>query len=202
MPSANSKPRLIFGLGNPGAHYAATRHNIGFLTITHIAQRHAILLTNRGCGCVYGTGAIHNMPVVIAQPMVFMNRSGRAVSTLMACFNATADDILVVHDDMDIPFGFLKIKTRGGSAGHLGIQSIIDHLATNAFTRIRIGIGKPPRGIAPRDYVLGKFSEDEQDKLPDVLEKGAMCCEAILMHNTAYAMNMFHRSSKTPTDPS
>jgi len=200
MPCPNNrdyrnKVKLIFGLGNPGPRYARTRHNIGWRSVSLLATRHTISLSSTGCGCTYGTGTIADIPVVLACPMVFMNNSGEAVISLMHHYHASPHDIIVIHDDLDITLGLLKIKTRGGSAGHRGIISIIEHLQTNVFTRIRIGIGKPPRGVDPATYVLEKFTDHEQKMLDGVLHASTVCCETILTQGVAQAMHVFHSQS-------
>lgn len=192
MPYSNSKVKLIFGLGNPGLRYSATRHNIGSLSLGALAVRHAIDLTHKGGHCTYGAGTIDRVEVILARSGVFMNNSGTAVSALMQRFAALPQDIIILHDDMDIEFGFLKIKTRGGSAGHRGVMSIIDHLKTDNFTRIRIGIGKPPRGVDPKEYVLQEFTDTEREMLDNVLHLSASCCETILTKGVSQAMNLFH----------
>lgn len=184
--------KLIFGLGNPGPRYAATRHNIGCLSVDRLAARHGIEMNRQDCACVYGAGSILGIPSVIARPLVFMNTSGQAVALLMQRLASPPGDILVIHDDMDIAFGLLKIKIRGGSAGHRGILSIIEHLHTDLFTRIRVGIGAPPADVDPRDYVLQEFTSAEQQLLDAVLEKATRCCEIVLSQGIEQAMNIFH----------
>lgn len=193
MSHSDGKVKLIFGLGNPGPRYSATRHNIGSLSLGALAVRNSINLSRENCHCTYGAGTVGGIKVILARPTVFMNTSGMAVSALMHHFAASPQDILILHDDMDIEFGFLKIKTRGGSAGHRGIMSIIEHLRTDDFMRIRVGIGKPPRGMDPREYVLQEFSATEKEMLDGVLNSAASCCETILTKGVPHAMNLFHR---------
>jgi len=183
---------LIFGLGTPGPRYTATRHNIGCLSVDCLAARHGIQMNLRAGSCVYGIGSILGIPSAAARSLSFMNVSGEAVGGLMQHLGTPPDDILIIHDDMDIAFGFLKIKTRGGSAGHRGILSLIEHLHTTVFKRIRVGIGKPAPGIDPRDYVLEEFTASERQNLAAVLERVALCCETILVHGVNQAMNVFH----------
>jgi len=184
--------KLIFGLGNPGPRYVATRHNIGCLSVDRLAKRHGIAMNRHDCACVYGAGSILGIPAVIARPLVFMNMSGEAVGLLMQRLESSPADILVIHDDMDIAFGLLKIKIRGGSAGHRGILSIIEHLHTDLFLRIRVGIGAPRADVDPRDYVLQDFTAAEQQQLDAVLEKATLCCETVLAQGVEQAMNLFH----------
>ena len=185
------------GLGNPGNEYKATRHNIGFLVVELLSIEKNIPLQKRRFESVFGSGIVCGCKVIIAKPHTFMNLSGEAVSAIANYYNIASEDIIVIHDDVDIKFGQLKIKKHGGSAGHRGIESIINYLKEDNFLRIRVGIGKPPDNIEPSDFVLQKFSSKEQNELKEVIDNIQDCIEVILTQGPEAAMNRFHSSSQT-----
>ncbi len=185
--------RLIVGLGNPGPEYSTTRHNIGFLAVDQLAEEHAIPLCRSGFQAVYGIGFVAALETIIAKPLTYMNRSGEAVAALAAYYNISPAHITVIHDDMDIAFGQLRIKLRGGSAGHRGIQSIAHHTGQSGFTRIRVGIGKPPSSTAHVEYVLRNFSDGETACLQEVIRKTNHCIALLFTDGPHAAMNIFHR---------
>jgi PTH1 family peptidyl-tRNA hydrolase len=189
--------KLIVGLGNPGNEYKVTRHNIGFLVVDYLSIEKNISLQKRRFRSVFGSGVICGCKVIIAKPLTFMNLSGEAVSTIANYYNIASENIIVIHDDMDIEFGQLKIKKHGGSAGHLGIESIIKYLKEDNFLRIRTGIGKPPDNIDPSDFVLQKFSSKEQSELKEVINNIQNCIELVLTQGPEAAMSRFHSSSQT-----
>lgn len=153
--------KLIVGLGNPGARYRATRHNVGYLVLDALAATHRIALQRQLPLAQYGEGTIGAHRVVLAKPLTFMNASGEAVAGLCAHFAVSPQDVIVIHDELDLLPGRVKVKTRGGDAGHYGVRSIIEHLGTGAFTRIRVGIGRPPSKEEGATYVLSPFTPDE-----------------------------------------
>lgn len=193
--------KLIFGLGNPGKLYALTRHNIGFLSAERFAASYNISLTDEACSCRYGTGAVAGHTIIIAEPTTYMNNCGQAVSALMSYFNAVPADIVMIHDDLDIEFGSIRLKASGGSAGHRGIMSTIRHVQTNLFTRIRVGIGTPPAEIEPVDFVLQHFTAEEEKHLDALLCMVKSCCEMLLTEGIEKAMNIFHAPDKTILKP-
>ena len=183
---------LIVGLGNPGRAYAYSRHNVGFRCVNYLGKVHDISLKQRQCQAQIGTGLIGNTEVVLAKPRTFMNLSGKSVKSLMQRFRVTPSDIVVIHDDLDLPLGKIRLYVGGGSGGHKGIESIISHLESRDFLRLRIGIGRPPEGEDPVDYVLGDFLP--QEKL-DIEKSIAMVGEAIaclLKEGMAIAMNRYN----------
>jgi len=186
--------RLIVGLGNPGLEYSHTRHNIGFRAVDQLAAEHALSLSRENFQAAYGIGFVGGARTIVAKPLTFMNRSGEAVAALAAHYTIPPAHITVIHDDMDIAFGRLRIKLRGGSAGHRGIESIQQHLGRSGFTRIRIGIGTPPPAIDPVEYVLQNFSDDEAACLEEVIRKTVHCVAALCELGPQAAMNEFHRS--------
>jgi peptidyl-tRNA hydrolase, PTH1 family len=191
--------KLIAGLGNPGDAYSLTRHNIGFMAADRIAGGTGIALNKTKFHSLVGYGSWCGHDIIIAKPQIFMNRSGEALRALADSCDITAENIIVMHDDMDIDFGSLKIKVRGGSAGHRGIESLIDQLSTDSFMRLRIGIGRPPAALPGPDYVLETFSIQELHKIRSIIEKVHQCLETILTQGVAAAMNRFHTAdSDTP----
>jgi PTH1 family peptidyl-tRNA hydrolase len=188
--------KLIVGLGNPGPEYSNTRHNIGFMAVDQLAAAYNIPLCKRGFKAAYGVGFVSACKTIIAQPLTYMNCSGEAVAELAAQYNITPAHITVIHDDMDISFGQLRIKIRGGSAGHRGVDSIQQHCGESGCIRIRVGIGKPPSLVDPVDYVLQDFAEKEKACLKDVMLKTIHCVSVLFNEGPQYAMNEFHRSGE------
>lgn len=184
--------KLLAGLGNPGDAYSLTRHNVGFMAVDRIARETGIALNTIKFYSLVGRGNWCGQDVIIAKPQTFMNRSGEAISALADSCAIAAKDIIVMHDDMDVAFGSLKIKLGGGSAGHRGIASLIDQLCTDAFVRLRIGIGRPPADIPGPDYVLEPFSTQELKQVATLTATVHQCLEMMLTQGVAAAMNRFH----------
>ena len=189
--------KLIVGLGNPGDHYSTTRHNIGFQSVDRFAGEHGITLRQKRFNALVGNGLVSGHRVLLAKPLTFMNRSGEAVRALASYYELTPDSILALHDDMDIAFGQLRVKTQGGSAGHRGIASLIEHLGDDAFVRLRIGIGKPPPAIDPSDFVLQRYNSEELKQLPLIIASACECIMLILTRGPGAAMNAYHGSEKS-----
>ncbi|MBI2447936.1 aminoacyl-tRNA hydrolase [Candidatus Microgenomates bacterium] len=166
--------KLIVGLGNPGKEYEKTRHNAGFIAIadfrSQIADCEEFSFEGK-FNAEIAQGIFDGEKIILAKPMTFMNNSGEAVKKIADFYKIAPEDITVIHDDLDIPFGEVRVKNDGSSAGHNGVQSIIDNLGTEVFRRVRIGIGRPMGDIPADKYVLQSFSEEEQAKLPEILEK-------------------------------
>lgn len=180
------------GLGNPGAKYMLTRHNVGFMALDYFvkamgAEKSAVKLESKA---LVSSFKLDDQPLLLVKPQNYMNVSGEAVGELARYYKITPDKILVVHDDLDQPFAQLRIKTNSGDGGHNGIKSLIQHLGTNEFPRLKIGIGRPT--IAQMDigdYVLQNFSKEEQAKLPDLLNDSVDAIEAIIFDGLIPAMN-------------
>ncbi|MGQ9644984.1 MAG: aminoacyl-tRNA hydrolase [Thermodesulfobacteriota bacterium] len=186
--------KVIVGLGNPGVHYQGNRHNIGFQVVNQLAENHQISISTKRLQALYGTGTIDSQAIVLAKPMTFMNRSGEAVRRLVDFFHVDRRDLIVVHDDLDLPFGRLRFKRRGGDGGHQGVRSIIEAMGGNAFLRLKVGIGRPPRGMETAEYVLCDFDETEQPYLNEIRSKAAGALEVMLLEGLEAAMNRFHHS--------
>ena len=183
---------LIVGLGNPGLAYRHNRHNIGFMVADVLAQKLEIPLKRVKFKAQIGNGKVEGIPVIIAKPLTYMNNSGEAVAPLVHYFKVPLERLLVIHDDMDLPLGTLRMRPSGGSAGHNGMLSIFDKLGTNAIPRLRVGIGRPPGRMDPADYVLQDFPKNEEELLNMVI---AQACEAVLAFITTgleKAMNTYN----------
>ena len=153
--------KLIVGLGNPGTRYDATRHNIGFRVIDTLRAAHHIVLGGHLPTAEYGEGVIAAQQVALAKPLTYMNASGKAVADLCTHYSILPNDLIVVHDDLDLTLNRIKLKIRGGDAGHYGVRSIIEHLGTGDFVRIRVGIGRPASKDEVVAFVLSPFTPDE-----------------------------------------
>jgi PTH1 family peptidyl-tRNA hydrolase len=188
--------RLIFiGLGNPGREYRGNRHNIGFSVVNLLAQELGIKMLRFHSKSVVGTGSYQNRPVILAKPQTFMNLSGQAVGGLVKFYKAPLENILIVHDDLDLPLGTLRLRPGGGAGGHNGLTSIIQQLKTQEFPRLRIGIGRPPGQMDAADYVLQDFLKDEQEYLSEILQTGVKACLSFAIEGLTQAMNLFNGSA-------
>ena len=185
--------KLIVGLGNPGNKYQGTRHNVGFLVVDRLAHQNRIEFSKRIDEALIGAGVASGETVVLAKPQTFMNRCGVAVKEILADYHSTADDLVVVYDDLDLPFGRIRIRPRGSAGGHRGMLSIQEHLAGVPFCRVRVGIGRPPGGMDPVDYVLASFSAAEQDALGEFIDRVAVSVGYILTDGVERAMGRFNR---------
>ncbi|MBF0120971.1 MAG: aminoacyl-tRNA hydrolase [Desulfobacterales bacterium] len=187
---------LIIGLGNPGHEYERTRHNIGFLVIDELSNSFSIPLKKTKFDAVFGKGLIENKEVLLAKPISFMNRSGYPVFGLANYFMISSEDILVIHDDIDLALGIIKIKEKGGHGGHRGIKSLIDVLGSNDFIRLRIGINRPESDkITVSNYVLGNFNNVESKSLSLILDKAKDAAVTILCKGAKDAMNNFNNKN-------
>ncbi|MCP4806492.1 MAG: aminoacyl-tRNA hydrolase [Proteobacteria bacterium] len=191
---------FVAGLGNPGRKYEGTRHNAGFLVVDRLAQRWGIDCSKKQFGALVGDGSIRHERSVLAKPQGFMNRSGHPLRSLLGFYKAEIDQLVVVHDDMDIPFGELKLKQGGGHGGHNGLRDIHKHFGGGDYLRVRFGVGRPPEGWNPADYVLGKWSSTERDGLDQAVDHAADAVEALLKDGLTAAMNIFHVRTK-PSGP-
>jgi len=186
--------RLVLGLGNPGPRYARTRHNVGFAVVERLAERHGITLDRERHRARFGRGRIAGRPVLLAEPLTFMNLSGEAVRPLMRYHALEPEEMIVVHDEADLPPGLVRVKLGGGIAGHNGLRSLVQHLGTNGFTRVRVGIGRPPeQGFPLADWVLTVPPPEEAEALAGGVKTAADAVEAILAEGVASAMERFNR---------
>jgi len=185
--------RLIVGLGNPGSQYEQSRHNCGFRVVDRLSQRWGIplKLEARFQGLL-GEGTWQSHKIRLLQPQTFMNRSGQSVQALLAWYKWDPAQVLVVYDDMDLPLGKLRLRQRGSAGGHNGIKSLIQHLGTDCFPRIRVGVGHPGGKKDVVQHVLGAFTPEEQPCLGLVLEAVTAAVETILSQDLAAAMNRYN----------
>jgi PTH1 family peptidyl-tRNA hydrolase len=183
---------LIVGLGNPGREYRGSRHNAGFMVVDALAARLGQAFTRRQADALYATGQIGAWPVVLAKPQRYMNLSGRPVASLLKFYNLPLEHLLVVFDEIDLPLGTLRLRPEGGTAGHRGMQSIVDALGTQAFPRLRLGVGRPPGRKAAASHVLQDFGEDEQPVVDEALDRAVAAVEAFVQEGITAAMNRFN----------
>ena len=187
--------RLIVGLGNPGAQYENTRHNAGFMVLDEVAGKFGIPVDKNKFDVRYGRGCIENHAVMLAKPMAYMNRSGWPVQKLAAYYKINSRDLIVVHDDIDLAFGRLKIKEKGGHGGHKGLKSIINAVGEDEFVRLRIGVGRSETGGDVSDHVLGPFLKGEAKQLDAVLDLARDAVVTILTEGSRVGMNRFNKKN-------
>ena len=183
---------LIIGLGNPGKDYRLTRHNVGFRVVDRLAREQGIQLKKRRSGAQVGEGRVGREKVILAKPLTYMNKSGVAVKRLVKALGVPLDHLVVVHDDLDLACGRMKIKEKGGHGGHKGVQSIIEQLGSTDFLRVKVGIGKPPDPEEGADYVLSSFAADERALVKESVEQAAEAIEAIIVSGKDQAMNKYN----------
>jgi peptidyl-tRNA hydrolase, PTH1 family len=179
---------LLCGLGNKGGGYAHTRHNAGYLVVDRFSEKHRIPVNKKLCGCRVGM----SNDIILAKPDTFMNLSGKPVSSLINEMGLSLEDILVVHDDLDMEFGKIKIKWNGRDGGHKGVRSIADAVRSGSFYRMKIGIGRDPF-MASEDYVLSKFSGDDLDILTDAMDRAVEAAHTFFFESKEKAMSMYNK---------
>lgn len=180
---------LIVGLGNPGVEYAATRHNIGFDMITFLADKYQISMRGKEGKAIVGKGIIQGQKVMLAQPQTYMNLSGESVRALADYYKLDVEDLIIIYDDISLPVGQVRIRAKGSAGGHNGIKNIIQHLGTQEFARIKIGVGGKPEGGDLVKHVLGRFSREEDGMFRDVFALAEEGLLAILEDDMSKAMN-------------
>ena len=183
---------LIVGLGNPGAEYQHTRHNVGFRVVDHLAAQYKIDTRSTEKRALVGYGKIGDVAVVLAKPITFMNLSGESVAPLLRMFELTPEDLIVIYDEMDLPLGRLRVRPDGSAGGHNGIKSLIQHLRTESFSRVRVGVGRPAQGNAI-DHVLGKWTREELEPIAQAVQQAGEAVETIMTDGVQAAMNRFNR---------
>lgn len=184
--------KIIVGLGNPGKIYERHRHNVGFNVVDVFGARHSIDIRKRAFGALIGSGIIIGETVVLAKPQTFMNISGDSVLPLVRFYRLEPVDLIVVHDDLDIELGSLKITKGQGHGGHNGVKSVAESLGTNEFFRVRVGIGRPPAGMDPADYVLSGFEDIERGPAYDAVEKAVDAVEIFIEKGLTAAQQKYH----------
>jgi PTH1 family peptidyl-tRNA hydrolase len=187
---------LVAGLGNPGDEYALTPHNLGFLTLDRLAERHGIRITRRDSRALVGPGEIDGHPVMLAKPQTYMNLSGVSLAALMEKHSIEPAQLVVVYDELDLPWTALKIKPKGSAAGHKGMQSVISHLKTSEIVRVRIGIhpGRPVNDGA--EFVLAPFRRSQLKELDELIGYTADAVRSIIAEGVEKAMTKFNRRAQ------
>jgi peptidyl-tRNA hydrolase, PTH1 family len=191
---AENIPYLIAGLGNPGPAYRQNRHNVGFMVLDQLAETAHIPIRRVESRALIGKGEFADAPVYLAKPQTYMNDSGAAVGALVSFYKLPLDHLLVVHDDLDLPFGTLRLRPSGGTGGQKGMESIVTKLGTRDFARLRVGIGRPPGRMDPRDYVLHDFDPPEVEQIPEVLATAVDAIRWFICEGIEAAMNEFNGS--------
>jgi PTH1 family peptidyl-tRNA hydrolase len=188
---------LIVGLGNPGNRYDNTRHNAGFVVVDRLAERWGCSVDKKQLGALVAKARIGNEPVVLAKPQSFMNRSGHPVASLLGYYKVDPAKLIVIHDELDLDLGRVKLKLGGGHGGHNGIRDIKAQLGNRDFSRVRFGITKAPAGWETANYVLGKWSSEQRTLVDSALEQAADAVESIVRDGLEAAMNVFNMKMET-----
>jgi peptidyl-tRNA hydrolase, PTH1 family len=188
-----SSPWLIVGLGNPGAQYAATPHNLGYMVVEILAEQYDLPLAKKTHQARWGKGRLAGVAVILAQPTTYMNLSGRAVLSLLHYFDLAGANLVVIHDDLDVPGGRVKLAWDGGAGGHRGVASVAAALRSPDFYRVKLGIGRPPPGVVPEDFVLRPFPREAWEDAAGLVDRGARAVVALITAGLAAAQNQFHR---------
>jgi peptidyl-tRNA hydrolase, PTH1 family len=186
---------LIVGLGNPGREYAWTKHNLGWQVAAYLSELWEIPLSRSSHQSVWGQGRVGGETLILAQPTTYMNLSGQAVGQLMAYFKLSPADLIVVHDDLDVPPWRLKIVERGGAGGHNGMRSIIGALHTEEFLRVKMGIGRPVPPLPAENYVLMPFPAEDAENVAQFIERAAQAVTCLIKDGVKAAQNRFHGES-------
>jgi PTH1 family peptidyl-tRNA hydrolase len=193
MTEADSSPALVVGLGNPGAEYERTRHNVGFMVADALAERVGGRFTvHKKSGADLLEARLDGRKVLVAKPRSYMNVSGRPVAALARFFSIPPTEVIVVHDELDLPFGVIRLKRGGGEGGHNGLRSVSSALTTKDYLRVRLGIGRPPGRQDPADYVLKPFATPERKELPVIVEQAVDAVELLLRVGLEPAQNTLH----------
>lgn len=189
--SVENDVKLVVGLGNPGARYTNTRHNVGFMVLDRLARRAGAPLTRRQCGALVAVAKVAGQRACLTKPQTYMNLSGEAVACLLRYYKVSPADLLVVYDDRDLPLGRIRLREKGSAGGHRGVESIIAALGTSDLPRLRIGIGRPSEMDAV-DHVLGGFSAEERPTAETALDRAVEAVECALQEGLAVAMNRYN----------
>ncbi|MEN3536873.1 aminoacyl-tRNA hydrolase [Microbispora sp. ZYX-F-249] len=201
MSDASAQRWLVAGLGNPGPEYAGNRHNAGFMVLDELAARVGGRFKAHRSRAEVVEGRLAALPVVLAKPLSFMNLSGGPVKALADFYKVTPDRVIVVHDELDIPYGALRAKIGGGDNGHNGLKSITKSLGTRDYPRIRFGIGRPPGRMDPATFVLRDFATAERKDLPFLVDRAADMVESLMTAGLETTQNRFHAADLNPAKP-
>jgi len=179
----------LVGLGNPGAQYAETRHNVGFLVIDRLAERHQVGVTRGRHRALFGRGKIAGEDCLLVKPQTFMNDSGEAVLRVLLYYRLQPADVLLIYDDIALDLGVMRVRRGGSDGGHKGVRSVIHYLHTDQIARVRLGVGRPPPGGDAVNYVLAPFARSERDRADEMIDLGASAAELCLREGLDVAMN-------------
>ncbi len=192
---------LIVGLGNPGEQYARNRHNVGFQCLKHLADRYSLQFSDKQHRARIAGGIIKGQRVVLAKPFTYMNASGQAVAALVRWYKIDpSSELLVIYDDLDLPFDIIRLRASGSAGGHNGMKSIIGLLGTQNFPRLRVGVGRPPIGWDTKEYVLSNWGRDEAEKLPALYDRVADAIETFISDGIVLAMTRFNAPKQAADD--
>lgn len=192
--------KIIAGLGNPTREYVGTRHNIGFDGITALADKYRISVTENDHKALCGKGVIMGQKVLLMKPQTYMNLSGEAIADAARFYKVEPEDIIVIYDDINLEPGSIRVRVKGSAGGHNGMKNIIQHLGSEDFPRVRIGVGEKPKEWDLKDYVLGHFSAEDEPKMRAALADAVTAVELILTDDIGQAMNVFNKKKKKPED--
>jgi peptidyl-tRNA hydrolase, PTH1 family len=190
---------LVAGLGNPGEQYAATPHNLGFLVVDRLAARHAIRVTRRECQALVGQGTFGGKPVLLAKPQTFMNLSGLAIQPLMQKNEILPASLIAVYDELDLPWGSVRVRPAGSAAGHNGAKDLIARLGTQEFPRVRLGVHPGHPLASGADYLLSQFSRRQTETLDEFIDHAADATESIIAEGVELSMTRFNRRAQGST---
>lgn len=190
--AAGGETYLIAGLGNPGREYRESRHNFGFMVVDRLAERLGVQFSKEQNKALITTASYEGRKLLLAKPQTYMNESGKSVVPLLRYYKIPQDKLFVIHDDMDLSFGMLRVRPNGSNGGQKGMGSIITQLGSQEFARLRCGIGHPPGQMEVVDYVLNKFSKEEEELLPAVLDKASSCVLDFVTQGVTYCMNNYN----------
>ncbi len=191
MAASRAEMKVVVGLGNPGARYADTRHNVGFWVVEHLAHRHRWTFSRHDYRAQLATGRLGDEDVVLMKPQTFMNLSGEAVAEARDDLGVEPGDFVLVYDDLDLPLGAVRVKARAGAGGHHGVESVIANLATKEFPRVRVGVGRPAAG-EPVDFLLSAPDGSERDALQTAVHEASDATEAVILGGVLTAMNRYN----------
>lgn len=183
---------IIAGLGNPGLNYENTRHNAGFITVDLLAERYQISITEKAHKALVGKGMIGGQKVILVKPQTYMNLSGESIRSVLDFYKTELSELIVVYDDISLEPGVLRVRKKGSAGGHNGMKNIIQHLGSQEFPRVRIGVGEKPPYMDLADYVLGRFTKEEQPLMADAFQAGTEALVSILTDGVDAAMNRFN----------
>ncbi len=200
QPAGQADTRIIAGLGNPGGEYEFTRHNLGFMTVTRLAELHNLKLRKSSfTKGLTAEGEWDGQAFCLLMPLTFMNKSGYAVQQALKYYGVPTTSLLVVCDDLNLPFRRIRLRPNGSDGGNNGLKSIISQLNSKEFSRLRMGIGRPSHGDDSVDYVLGEFDKKEKEELPDFINEATQCCGAWLKEGIEKAMDQFNQRKENGT---